>query len=304
MVEMQRVSVTRRYLYSCLNTEHSRVTPGGALRLSRRNFLSLSPQETALTSCACQCFEIFHTDHVTSPQTASPSATTTSMGVRNDAMYERSKLHLAAKRENLKQTERKLMEDCTFTPETNKSRSSSNSGNTTVFDRLYSESKRTTPTKANGRRSGNSQKRSPTSVSSHGSSRIDYLYQDGLRRAQNRRLTDKEEAEARQRRLEEKELKQCTFRPNMDWRKKKDGKEKGTHQDPVNVHSTRYQYSPPVHVVTTQPALIRRSVGQRSMLGLTNSIVSPLRGPDLKATLSAVPSSIESLGEDTEYGSI
>ena len=210
-------------------------------------------------------------------------------------------LHLAAKELHLKQAEKKLMEDCTFTPETNKSRSSSNSGNTTVFDRLYSESKRTTPKKPNGRQ--DSQKRSPTSVGSQSSSRIQYLYQDGLRRAQNRMLTDKEEAEARRRRLEEKELEKCTFRPNMDWRKKKPAHVNGKPKDPVNTQSLRspqYQYSPPVHVVTTQPISTRNG---RQKSHSNQCIVSPLRGPDIPAR-SSVPSGIASLGEDTEYGSI
>jgi len=225
------------------------------------------------------------------------------MGVtRNDAMYERSKLRLAAKEEHLKQTEKKLMEECTFTPETNRSRSSSNSGNTTVFDRLYSESRKTTPKKYNGRRSGDSQKRSPTSVSSHGSSRIDNLYQDGLRRAQNRKLTDKDEADARRRRLEEKELEQCTFQPNMDWRKKKPATGNGKPSDAAKMQSPQCMYSPPVHVITTQSAL-KHSSGRHSMSGRNHSIVSPLRGPDIPAP-AAVPSGIESVGDDTEYGSI
>lgn len=223
------------------------------------------------------------------------------MGVRNDVMYERSKLRLAAKEQHLKRAEKKLMEECTFTPETNKSRSSSNSGITTVFDRLYSESKKTTPKKANGRRSGDS-KRSPTSVSSHGSSRIDQLYQNGLRKAQNRRLTDKDESEERRRRLEEKELEQCTFQPNMDWRKKKKAAPvNGKSRYPAKTQSSRYQYSPPVHVVTTQPVLTRN--GGRRKSERNNSIVSPLRGPDIPARAAAT-SGTESLGENTEYGSI
>ena len=224
------------------------------------------------------------------------------MGVRNDAMYEKSKLRLAARKEHLKETERKLMEECTFTPETNRSRSSSKSGNSTVFDRLYSESKRTTPKKANGHRNGDSRKGSPTSVGSHASSRIDSLYQDGLRRAQNRRLTDKDEAEARRRRLEEKELEECTFRPQMDWRKKKGGKLKEKGEGPVKLYPSRYQYSPPIHVVTTKPTMARNT-GQYTKIGLDDSIVSPLRGPDIPARPVA-SSGIESVGENTEYGSI
>jgi hypothetical protein len=194
------------------------------------------------------------------------------------------------------------MEECTFTPETNKSRSSSHSGNTTVFDRLYSEAKRTTPKKANGQR--DAQKRSPTSVSSHGSSRIDYLYRDGLRRAQNRQLTDKEEAEARRRRLEEKDLEQCTFRPNMDWRKKKPSNVNGRPRDTVNAlsqRSPRYQHSPPpVHVITTKPISTRNGMRKSDR---NHSLISPLRDPVIQ-TRASVPSGIESLGEDTEYGSI
>lgn len=217
-------------------------------------------------------------------------------------MYERSKLHLAIKELRLKETEKKLMEECTFTPETNRSRTSSKSGTSPVFDRLYSESRKSTPKKYNGRQSGDSQKRSPTSVSSHGSSRIEYLYQDGLRRAHNRKLTDKEEAEARRRRLEEKELQLCTFRPNMDWRKKKPPvRVNGKHKDSVNIDSPQYQYSPPVHVVTTR-SISARHVG-RHKSDQSHSIVSPLRGPDIPSR-AAVPSGIESLGDDTEYGSI
>lgn len=222
------------------------------------------------------------------------------MGVRNDAMYERSKLRLAAKERHLREAEQKLMEECTFTPETNKSRSSSNSGNTTVFDRLYSDSKKTTPKKANGRHNG--ERKSPTSVSSHGSSRIDYLYQDGLRKAQNRRLTDKEEAEARRRRLEEKELEHCTFRPNMDWRKKKHTNSNRRSGMPTRARTIQYDYSPPVQVVTTQPLSTRANGGLRKS-ERNRSTVSPLRSPDIPKR-AVIPSGVASVGDDTEYGSI
>ena len=212
-------------------------------------------------------------------------------------------LHLAAKELKLERTKRELMEPCTFTPDMNKS---SPIKKIAVSDRLHSEAKRTTPKKSNGWPL--SQKKSPTSVNSAGSkstsSRLDQLYQDGLRRAQSRKPTDKLEEEARIRRMEERELEQCTFKPNMDWRKKtsshSNGKPSpdGTKDTSTNRsnRSRRSPDSPPVDIVTTQAM---STPNERQPNGPRQIFVSPLREPDAADTIE-----IESLGDDTEYGSI
>jgi hypothetical protein len=212
-------------------------------------------------------------------------------------MYERAMLHLAAKEQKLKRTEKNLTP--TFTPETNKSKSSSHSGSNVVSDRF---SKKSTPGKANNGRS--SQKRSPTSVSTRiwvsTPSHIDQLYLDGLRRAQNRALTDRQDEEKRRRRLEEKELEQCTFRPNMDWRKKKPPRvdEKpspnGSKVMPPShsLRTHRSRDSLPVHVITT------RAVSRQG-----DSFASPLRGREITGR-SYDSNGTESVEDVTEYGSI
>lgn len=218
-------------------------------------------------------------------------------------MYERSKVFLAAKEQKLEQAKHKLMEDCTFTPETNKSRSSH--GSTPMFDRLHSESRKVTPKKASIR-GREICKWSPTSMgSSCGStpSRIDKLYRDGVRKAKNRQPTDKREAEARRRRLEDQELEQCTFRPKMDWRTKNPPRgRKGTSSpngskdasSKESLCTPRSHDAPPVDVITT------RAVLTPTMNETSHSVVSPLRVPDIPVALNGA----ESIGDDTEYGSI
>jgi hypothetical protein len=107
------------------------------------------------------------------------------------SIFERSKMFLEAREERLKQTEREMMEQCTFTPETNKSGGSA-SKSTPVFDRLYNDSKKITPRKSNASRPSPN-KKSPTSVGSSRSShsRFDKLYEDAVRRNKNRKHTDK-----------------------------------------------------------------------------------------------------------------
>jgi hypothetical protein len=209
-------------------------------------------------------------------------------------------LHLAAKEQKLKRTETKLTTTPTFTPESNKSKSSSHNESNIVSDRL---SKKNTSGKAN--RGRYSQKRSPTSVSTRGwgstSSRIDNLYRDGLRRAQNRALTDRQDEEQRRRRLEEKELEQCTFRPNMDWRMKKppciDEKPfRNESKDMPPSHSLlihRSRDGPPVHLTTTR-AVLRQGV---------HSFASPLRGQEVTDRTFGW-NGRESVDDATEYGSI
>jgi hypothetical protein len=213
-------------------------------------------------------------------------------------MYERAMLHFAAKQQKLKWTEKKL--EPTFTPETNKSRSSSHSGSNIVSDRL---SEKNASGKANHGRS--SQKRSPTRVGTRSwestSSRIDHLYRDGLRRAQNRALTDRQDDEQRRRRLEEKELEHCTFRPNMDWRKKKppcvgEKPSPNASKDMPHSHSLRTHRShdsPAIHIITT------RSVSRHD----NHSFATPPRGQKI-IDRTCDSNGTESVDDATEYGSI
>lgn len=173
------------------------------------------------------------------------------------------------------------------------------SGGSTDFDQLFSEATNVTPRKAIGRRHG-SQKKSPTNSCGSTPTRIDQLYHDGVRREQNRARTNKIDDEERRRRTEEKELEQCTFRPNMDWSKKKPPRvyEK---QSPTESDDSAYNHSlrtprsrdiPPVDVITTQVVNVRRGA---------QSFVSPLRHSE-RTDLTSVGT--ESVGDDTEYGSI
>ena len=190
------------------------------------------------------------------------------------------------------------MLEYTFTPETNKS-GSHHDGKINVLDQLHSDSEKITPRKADGRHSGSLQKRSPTSVSSDGGkpSRIEQMYQDGLRRARvrNRAPTNKREDEERRRRWDVKQMEQCTFRPNMDWRKKKppriDGKTSPSGSK--NTASNHSLQTPRSHDIPPVDVIMTRALSTPNMRQGVYSFVSPLGGPET-----------ESVGGDTEYGSI
>jgi hypothetical protein len=140
-----------------------------------------------------------------------PSKTPSTPGntpMKGFSLYERSLLHKAATESKLKQLESSMMEQFTFTPDTSKPKVSKKTP-----DSLH---KNTTPNKSNVQ---NSPCKSP--VRSPLSSRVDELYRDGVRKNQERRMTAKEEGAARDRRLQDRDLAQCTFRPNLDWKVKK-----------------------------------------------------------------------------------
>jgi hypothetical protein len=210
-------------------------------------------------------------------------------------MYERSMLHLAAKEQTMKRTEKEFKKACTFTPETNKSRSSS--GSSIALDQLLSESPNVAPRNAIGQ---SSQKKSSNGFASPPPSRIDELYHDGVRREQNRARTNRVDDEERRRRAEEKELERCTFRPNMDWRRKKPPRlnepnpaasnDSAHRDDPLRAPERRD--IPPVDVITTRVVHGRREA---------HPFPGPLE-PLERTDLTSVGT--ESVGDDTEYGSI
>jgi hypothetical protein len=250
----------------------------------RRNFspLDLSQQNMCIVELSLHSGKTFPL----ASGTKSPPSNKTDI-------YERSMRHRAAREQKRIPTKQGLMVAYTFTPEKQKSGSHHDGTRSTVLDPLHSQSNKITPRKADGRQNGSLQKRSPTSVaSSNGSKpsrRLEQMYQDGLSRARvrNRALTNKREDEERRRRWDEKEMEQCTFRPNMDWRTKKPSPNGSKHT--TSNHSLRTPRShdiPPVDVILTR-ALSTPNVKQGAY-----SFVSPLGGPET-----------ESVG-DTEYGSI
>eukprot|EP00542_Grammatophora_oceanica_P013248 CAMPEP_0194036512 /NCGR_PEP_ID=MMETSP0009_2-20130614/8872_1 /TAXON_ID=210454 /ORGANISM="Grammatophora oceanica, Strain CCMP 410" /LENGTH=338 /DNA_ID=CAMNT_0038678303 /DNA_START=65 /DNA_END=1081 /DNA_ORIENTATION=- len=146
------------------------------------------------------------------------------------SLYERSKLHLAAKEQKVKQLESTLNRELTFKPVTNGCRTKSHDEDT-VFDRLYqlSKKKRSVPITPSTRGRTSSKVSSRSTPSSTTSSRsgsssataFNRLYKEGLRRARTKSLTDRVERQRRIYRQQERELEACTFRPRMDWKKDK-----------------------------------------------------------------------------------
>jgi len=136
------------------------------------------------------------------------------------------------------------MEECTFTPNTAKSnasnwtattRDSSGGGNESVFERLYrrgggsvssnSGHQKLTPIASNKRLGNSPQSISPGEQSmwswsrtsgrstTTGSNRLEQLYEKGVRKLRGRPVNEEAEKRERNQRAEEKELRQCTFRP-------------------------------------------------------------------------------------------
>lgn len=243
-------------------------------------------------------------------------------------MYERSKLRLKEREQKLKQIEKDMMHDCTFAPSTNSSRIAAEAA---TWGRLPRDAKKITPKKSNVqlRRSASTPRRSPMSVdtNSTGSSRIDKLYHDGVKRGHSRRgRTDKAEDEARRQRLEELQLRQCTFTPQMRWTLEslspKNLSPSPMKSSPANIKTPPRKIMPMslfasgekgVHTRTPEsdksdnPPLRVVNTGESpsTPLGSTTSLmdISPLRDPSVVASRRESKCG-DSMESTTEYGSI
>jgi hypothetical protein len=182
--------------------------------------------------------------------------------VRRLGLYERSIKERQQKEAKLQSIRKELMHEYTFTPKIPSSSTSSRTATTnasscdSVFDRLYrnaGSSSIATPTSVQaskqhppGRTS--SQKKPPTSYGNPWSStasgvtknsttsRIDELYHSGVLKARSRPQSDREEKEARERRREAKELRECTFRPQTNWTKPEDASSSKLSMTSTNHH--------------------------------------------------------------------
>jgi hypothetical protein len=155
-------------------------------------------------------------------------------------LYEKGLHYRAIKEEKIRLIRDKMMENCTFTPNTVKSQStkstqyasSSQSSHSPVWDRLY-PAPTSRPSPAAGTQHARRREslgraahhpndnstlvshRSRTTLSTATSSsvRIEQLYEHGRSKLRNRPLTDRAEAEWRRQRHENEQLKHCTFQP-------------------------------------------------------------------------------------------
>jgi hypothetical protein len=156
-------------------------------------------------------------------------------------LYEKGLHYRAIKEEKIRLIRDKMMENCTFTPNTIKSQStkstqyasSSQSSHSPVWDRLYPAPPTSRPSPAAGTKHARRREslgraahlpndsstlvshRSRTTLSTATSSslRIEQLYEHGRSKLRNRPLTDRAEAEWRRQRYENEQLKHCTFQP-------------------------------------------------------------------------------------------
>ena len=160
--------------------------------------------------------------------------------LRRLGLYERSLRQQEERERKMNNLRADLMKDCTFTPNisakvnpagssnhtttTRTSSSSRSGGDESVFERLYrnggsvSSGSKGTPVTSNcsGRRSATSpaDRSTMSRASSTATSRIESLYEEGVRKLRNRPVNDAAERELREKEREEKELQEhCTFRP-------------------------------------------------------------------------------------------
>lgn len=161
---------------------------------------------------------------------------------RQPSLYDRGIRQKAERQRKLQALETNLMKDCTFTPKTtNKTRclTVTPPSSESVFDRLYRPKVRSTPSTFGSQRStpraSNSLRRtaptdvnhqtSPSSIvssrieSSCYSSRIDDLYESGVRKMLSRPRSDEKEKQIRERRRDDQQWAECTFRPAIHGRK-------------------------------------------------------------------------------------
>lgn len=259
-------------------------------------------------------------------------------------MYERGLEHQAKREAKIEIIRKEMMEECTFTPKTlysfsSTSRSASKTSTTNessemrvlddVYERLYRHANSDgTPIKV-GRGAGSSAMHIGTSRggTSACSSRIDELYQEGKRKLRGR-LTEKQERALRQKRREQQEILECTFHPKTRWSVRVDPGKNDPGRIGISPRSppkTRKSRRPPQEILVTSPSDIRHWTPKRNRTNTTDYImVSPLHDPSVyedtrsidDSTLlprmhcigstvgTSTAGSVKTQTDATEYGSI
>jgi hypothetical protein len=279
------------------------------------------------------------------------------------SLYERSMQQKSDHAKKIKSMEAlQIAASCTFTPKTNVAKSNASNSNQTattkasassdggsksesVFDRLYkgasasvASSQKSPPPPPppttrvwNGSRQllhqySSSESRTSTAVSS----RMEDLYEKEVRKARRRPKTDHQEKRLRDQMWEERELQECTFRPQLNWGSKKSSKKSppvptlqaprskllsSTQTPPAKLKQTRFPKE--IIVIPPPPNDTKHRpwhTPQRQEKPSDFMMVSPLRDPffvdeqDESSRIiigSAVASgSIAVTKAGTEYGSI
>ena len=264
-------------------------------------------------------------------------------------LYEREVEHKAKRDAKLQLIAKKMMEECTFTPKTSISSvsrtTSTNASSETkgplddVYERLYRHaSNASTPRKARSRTGSSSIHPSPSGnmsrTGSACSSRIEELYQEGKRKIRSRRLTEEQERALRERRSEQQQILECTFRPKTHWASRVERTDLGrigisprdrAIRSPPGTRKQRI--SPPQEIVVASPSVIRHWTPQRTRTNTTDyTMVSPLHDPSVYEDTRSIDDSfllprMQCIGstvgtstvasvshltqtDDTEYGSI
>ena len=266
-------------------------------------------------------------------------------------LYEREIEQKAKRDAKLQMIRKQLMEECTFTPKTLNSTSSAsrtastNTSNETkgalddVYERLYRHAGNvSTPHKVRSRDGSSSIHPSPSSNTSRTgsacSSRIEELYQEGKQKIRSRRLTDEQERALRERRREQQQILECTFRPKTHWASRVEQTDPGrigisprdcTVRSPPATR--KKQACPPHEIVVASPSDIRHWTPQRTRTSTTDYVmVSPLQDPSVYEDTRSIDDStllprMQCIGstvgtstaasvshltqtDDTEYGSI
>jgi len=171
--------------------------------------------------------------------------------MKNGSMYERSLQRLVITESKLKQLECTMMKSCTFSPDTSKSNIPKKTSDTKKSSVVHSRDKATTPENMGSRKSPGS-----TSSRSTVSNRVDELYRDGVIKNKQRFMTAKEEDDARAKRLQERELAECTFQPNLNcWKAKRGSPDDSKKSDRFSVEAPKSARSVkvPIKVVGMVP---------------------------------------------------
>eukprot|EP00977_Amphora_coffeiformis_P012892 scaffold3276_cov168-Amphora_coffeaeformis.AAC.9 len=266
-------------------------------------------------------------------------------------LYEREIEHKAKRDAKLQTIRKQMMEECTFTPKTLNSISSASRTASTnassetkgaledVYERLYRHAGNvSTPHKVRNRSGSSSIYPSPSSnmsrTGSACSSRIEELYQEGKQKIRNRRLTEEQERALRERRREQQQILECTFRPKTHWARRVEHTDTGRigisprDRTILSPPVTRKKPTcPPQEIVVASPSDIRHWTPQRNRTSTTDYImVSPLQDPSVfedsrsiddstllprmqfigstVATSTAASVSHLTQTDETEYGSI
>ncbi|CAB9520219.1 expressed unknown protein [Seminavis robusta] len=163
-------------------------------------------------------------------------------------LYERSQLGLKEREKKIKSIRDELMKECTFKPNTantikqkaggkkkmkrspQQSTRSGDKSSSTTPTTASTHTTTTTSTRQYWQDFQRSHQQQPTSDASSKdgsktslttkSLRFEELYKEGLRKARQRPATEKAEQELRNKRLEEEQMRECTFKPKLYWGKK------------------------------------------------------------------------------------